>query len=60
MIERLDVYGLACLCKLPDEVRVGRKGIDVPLAELGLVGLALQVGSDIVGPVCGDPWCPGD
>ncbi len=41
MSERLDVYGLACLCELPDEVRVGRNGIDAALDELGLVGLAL-------------------
>ncbi len=60
MSDRLDVYGLACLCELPDEVRVDRKRIDGALAELGLVGLALQVGSDDVGPICSDPRCPND
>ncbi len=44
-----------CLRKMPDEIRVGRNGINPALAELELVRLTLQVGSDNVDFVCGDP-----
>ncbi len=53
--ESLDVDCLGGLRELADEIGVSAHSINAALAELGLVRLALQVGGDIIGPVCGDP-----
>ncbi len=49
--KRLNVDCLGGLRELPDEIGVGAQSINAGLAELGLVGLALQVRSDDVGSV---------
>ena len=53
--ESLDVDCLLCLRDMSDEIGVGAQSIDAALAEFTLVRLALQVGGDDIGPVCGDP-----
>ena len=60
MGKRFDVGCLGVLRKLPYEIDISPRIINVALDELGLVMLALHNGVDNVGPVGRGSYRPGD